>query len=113
MEVLEPEETKRLREHIAELEKQLESIAVVYAKKCEDGEGSYYEVGSIVTDDFEEAVSLIPKAITDREADLAKHGGHTAECSFHDGGYWAKDNWIRYPKCDCGWAKLEKHRSKP
>jgi len=41
------------------LEEQLESIVISYAKKCEDGEGSYYEVGGTVTDSFDEAVSLI------------------------------------------------------
>lgn len=41
------------------LEEQLESIVITYAKKCEDGEGSYYEIGDIVTDSFDEAVSLI------------------------------------------------------
>ena len=42
---------------------------------------------------------------------LQRFGGHTADCSIHDGGYWVEDNWIRHPQCDpvkCGWAKVEK-----
>ena len=48
------------------------------------------------------------REITDLKADLAKFGGHTADCAkivAKPGAHWLV-------KCDCGWAALAKHRSK-
>ena len=53
------------------------------------------------------------KDLVDLKADLAKFGGHTAECAFtrfKDLVY--QDDYGRTPpgmsdKCDCGWAEIE------
>jgi len=46
------------------------------------------------------------EVITQLKADLAKFGGHTAECSSHR-SRWKKAKWLGV-ECDCGWAKVEK-----
>jgi len=47
------------------------------------------------------------KQITQLKTDLAKFGGHTDECASRPP---SEEVWVKgcEPKCDCGWAEIEK-----
>ncbi len=60
-------------------------------------------------EDYDDAVSRLSKEINQLKADLAKFGGHKADCAC------LIDNWPDdfdshkddEPKCDCDWVEIE------
>ena len=59
------------------------------------------------------AIGRFVKQITQLEADLAKFGGHTADCAVTE---WRDKHdftqpvtaYLDMPECDCGWAEIER-----
>lgn len=53
------------------------------------------------------------KQITTLNEQLAKHGGHTAECTWHLMGFYdGAGEPKRHGKCDCGWAEIDEELGK-
>ncbi len=108
---VEVNEWERMEQQITTLRAQLSIEEGVVDDYCEqidelkaqlaEAQRLWKQAVGVNADRLEEMLTaVVHKENEQLKADLAKHGGHTAECASQA----ALEEW----DCDCGWAEIEK-----